>query len=65
MALKAKYGQDFNFDVMEAFKKKKAKNFLNNLRNPKIVWNKVLSQTIDTLTDLKDKKDDENLNVER
>ena len=42
LALKAKYGNDFNFDVNEAYLKKRAKLYNNK---PKIAWNKLVTMT--------------------
>lgn len=44
MALKAKYGDDFNFDVQEAYKKRKNKL----MKNPKFVWNKLVSKAVES-----------------
>ena len=44
MALKAKYGPDFNFDVLEAFNRKRDKI----LKNPKFIWGKLATQTIES-----------------
>ena len=60
MALKAKYGDDFNFDVNEAYLNRN----LKNQKNPKFVWNKLASRAIEKCLNV-EKKKEENIKADK